>query len=382
MDHSSAPHWKESHLRSAKPAGLHLDAATLRKLKNQALQKALKLQEKAAKQTAENIAHAKLAVRDVASSRDAREAGAKVWTLWRNAEGGAFVLAVARILVCLYFVNLVVEDYQHWSFMQSPEMVERRKFYPHRIAAARFPYLGLFVFIPAAVLAAVGVQVPITATIMTLDMIYNSSSLIWSQLLMLVRYGQRPNELTVKKLAMLGCVTLVLAHSVKDIREKLQNNAYAGLLLGGSEKKEPGVRKSLVLLFGRLLMTLLFLYVGWVQIHRVIMRDWALWSKFDNDGVWRKDGHDNNWLLLEFVLSLPFAVGFKLAWVSRLLALTLSLEAFTCWPFWVDWPSWQYTAHVRLHFVTNLGVAGGLILLQNFGAGRYTVDQLMKKKAT
>ncbi len=29
-----------------------------------------------------------------------------------------------------------------------------------------------------------------------------------------------------------------------------------------------------------------------LQIHRVIMRDWALWSKFDtNDGVWRKDGH-------------------------------------------------------------------------------------------
>ena len=45
---------------------------------------------------------------------------------------------------------------------------------------------------------------------------------------MLVRYGQRPNELTVKKLAMLGCVALVLAHSVKDIREKLQNNTYAG----------------------------------------------------------------------------------------------------------------------------------------------------------
>ena len=29
----------------------------------------------------------------------------------------------------------------------------------------------------------------------------------------------------------------------------------------------------------------------------------------------------------------------------------------------------QYKAHVRLHFVTNLGVAGGLILLQSFGAG-------------
>lgn len=47
---------------------------------------------------------------------------------------------------------------------------------------AGFPYLGMFVFVPAALLAAAGVQVPITATIMTLDMIYNSSSLIWSQL--------------------------------------------------------------------------------------------------------------------------------------------------------------------------------------------------------
>jgi H+/Cl- antiporter ClcA len=36
--------------------------------------------------------------------------------------------------------------------------------------------------VPAALLAAAGVQVPITATIMTLDMIYNSSSLIWDQL--------------------------------------------------------------------------------------------------------------------------------------------------------------------------------------------------------
>ena len=39
--------------------------------------------------------------------------------------------------VCLYFINLVVEDYQHWSFMQTPEMVERRKFYPHRMPPSR-----------------------------------------------------------------------------------------------------------------------------------------------------------------------------------------------------------------------------------------------------
>lgn len=138
MDHSSGPRLSAKHLGSTKPAGLQLDAATLNKLKDQALAKARKLQEQvtyhfslldqcstgllhpcafvqepelksltqisdsevqAAKQTAQNYAHAKLAVQDVASSRDAREAGAKVWTIWKNAEGGSIVLAIARFLV-------------------------------------------------------------------------------------------------------------------------------------------------------------------------------------------------------------------------------------------------------------------------------------------
>ncbi len=51
------------------------------------------------------------------------------------------------------------------------------------------------------------------------------------------------------------------------------------------------MRKSLVLLFGRLLITLLFLYVGWVQMYRVMQRDWALWSKLEYDSMWRRDGH-------------------------------------------------------------------------------------------
>ena len=28
------------------------------------------------------------------------------------------------------------------------------------------------------------------------------------------------------------------------------------------------------------------------------MRDWALWSKVENDGVWRKDGHVRTKLFL------------------------------------------------------------------------------------
>ena len=59
----------------------------------------------------------------------------------------------------------------------------------------------------------------------------------------------------------------------------------------GDDRKEPGVRRSLLLLFGRLLITLLFLYVGWVQIYRVMQRDWALWSKLEYDSMWRRDGH-------------------------------------------------------------------------------------------
>jgi len=42
----------------------------------------------------------------------------------------------------------------------------------------------------------------------------------------------------------------------------------------------------------------------------------------------------------------------------------------------------QFQLHVRSHFFTNVGVAGGLLLLQGFGAGKYSVDALMKKKGS
>lgn len=80
-------------------------------------------------------------------------------------------------------------------------------------------------------------------------------------------------------------------------------------------------------------------------------------------------------------VQVPFSVGFKMQWVSRLLAATMIAEAVTCWDFWLPiWPSWQYAAHVRSHFFTNLGVAGGLLLLQHFGPGRFSVDAVLKSK--
>lgn len=50
MDPSTAPRWNAKYTNSGRPAGLQLDAATLRKLKDQALAKARKLQEKVALQ--------------------------------------------------------------------------------------------------------------------------------------------------------------------------------------------------------------------------------------------------------------------------------------------------------------------------------------------
>lgn len=74
-------------------------------------------------------------------------------------------------------------------------------------------------------------------------------------------------------------------------------------------------------------------------MNRILARDWQMWRR--NKGAeWRFDGHDNNWLLLEFVLAIPFVAGFKMGIVSPLLALTCALEAITCWPFWNYWRNW------------------------------------------
>ena len=69
---------------------------------------------------------------------------------------------------------------------------------------------------------------------------------------------------------MMGSTGLVLAHSIKEHK---QLTSYAGLLLASSEEKqEPSVRKSAVLLLGRLLMASLFVYVGITQASGLFWR--------------------------------------------------------------------------------------------------------------
>lgn len=99
------------------------------------------------------------------------------------------------------------------------------------------------------------------------------------------------------------------------------------------------------------------------------------------------DGHDVVWpKAVELLLSVPFTLGFRTRQVSRLLAASLVLEALYAWSWWrIDgdgspFAQHRRALHYREHFMTNLATAGGLLLLQMVGAGKYTVDELLKKK--
>mmetsp|Transcript_14227 Transcript_14227/g.42975 ORF Transcript_14227/g.42975 Transcript_14227/m.42975 type:complete len:384 (-) Transcript_14227:2002-3153(-) len=356
----------------------NLNESTLNRLKQQALDSARKLQQQAVQTAAESAAVA----RDVAASGTTREAGTKLWLAGRKLSVSTAAVALARTLVCIYFLNLCVDDFEIWGRNNTKGMREQWALYELSggFSRPKFPWLEAFVLMPCSFGAALGIKVPWTATALVVDMLYDSANLVITQILLFLFWGQTLNELAVKKLAMLGCALLVLAHSVKD---RIAANSYAGLLLKGDpSKRQAGWFKSIVLLLGRLFMAALFIFVGCMQLQRVAARDYILYVQHDVRIPLeaRRDGHDNNWLLLEFVFALPFAVGWKTEWVSRLLAATMIVEAFNCWGFWGEHPSWQYAAHVRSHFFTNLGVAGGLLLLQTFGPGRYSVDAVLKAK--
>lgn len=49
----------------------------------------------------------------------------------------AETLSRLREQVCLYFVNLVLEDYENYTFWNTPDMLTRRNMYPHRFAPMR-----------------------------------------------------------------------------------------------------------------------------------------------------------------------------------------------------------------------------------------------------
>lgn len=86
---------------------------------------------------------------------------------------------------------------------------------------------------------------------------------------------------------------------------------------------------------------------------------------------------------------MPLCIGFRTRDFCVVLATVCLCEAIVQWTGlhwygsgWIyDWANLGafYRVHAREHFVVNVSVAGGLILLRNFGAGKFSVDEMMKK---
>mmetsp|Transcript_504 Transcript_504/g.1404 ORF Transcript_504/g.1404 Transcript_504/m.1404 type:complete len:211 (+) Transcript_504:102-734(+) len=181
------------------------------------------------------------------------------------------------------------------------------------------------------------------------------------------------NELMAKKFSLLGCVGMLITVTLQS-RERRKSTP--GLL---NQPEERSTRVSLALLFGRLMMSVLFLYVGLSELHRLLFQPYTPYLP--------GDGHDVVWpKAVELLLAVPFTLGFKMEAVTKLLAASLVLEAFYAWSWWRmsgdpnAFSQHRRAIHYREHFMTNVATAGGLLLLVKLGGGRYTVDELVKKK--
>jgi len=224
----------------------------------------------------------------------------------------------------------------------------------------------------AAVCCLLGIRHLACAVVMLGDTLVDSYLLLW-RIGMNFLYGRGLyiNELMAKKFSLLGCVALMIA----SIAQANSQTAFSGMLL---ESRTTSTRLSLALLFGRLLIAVLFLYVGLSELHRLFFQPFTPYLP--------GDGHDVVWpKAVELLLALPFILGVKTEAVARMLAASLVLEALYAWSWWripgdaYSFAHHRRAIHYREHFVTNVATAGGLLFLQKMGPGKYTVDELMKK---
>jgi uncharacterized membrane protein YphA (DoxX/SURF4 family) len=199
--------------------------------------------------------------------------------------------------------------------------------------------------------------------------------------------GFRLDELTAKKLSLLGVMALVATHRWREERQAL-SRAKIREARGGKDAPLSSAAElahtdagsasgslplpPLVLLVGRLLTSVVFFYAAGGELARVLMP--SSLSDINPD-----DPHNIIWpKLVEFALAVPFVFGWRTVDAARALTATLVVEAITIWP-WFFVPSLQQRLHAREHFTVNMAVAGGLLLVQSVGGGRYAVDELLKK---
>lgn len=282
-------------------------------------------------------------------------------------------LTVARHLICMYFINHgFTHLYEHW----------------YLYGAISFPVSSIPMIV-AGIIVASNIATRFTAIPLVafafLETIEILAIRVWRWLF--VGETLYLNELMVKKFSTLGCSIMIIVNdpgfssTVDQARQ-----ALSGLITddddGGAVSKlvSPGAprrvthKTSAVLLAVRLCIAILFIFVGYSEILRQIA-----------SGQYHQrppgDGHDQLWLkVVQFVLAVPFVAGFKTRAVAALLALACAVESVIYWRWWNTLLGIPYELHARDHFWTNFAVAGGLWMLQSFGPGQYSVDELLKKK--
>ena len=277
------------------------------------------------------------------------------------------VQGVARILICCYFLNegLTVVQTNPRIAMLLEALFDSDGAWTHHDGFVDFANLAGAV---AAALCVADVQTLWCAGVMMGDTLVDCYQLL-VRIMWQWAYGRGLyiNELMAKKFSLLGCVGVLIAITLRD----RNRGSTFGLLL--ERAPEVTTRLSLALLLARMLIAVLFLYVGCSELNRLIFQPFTPYLP--------GDGHDVVWpKAVQLLLSVPFTLGFRTTAVARLLALSLVLEAFYAWAWWRLEGPHRRAIHSREHFATNIATAGGLLLLQKMGAGKYTVDELMKKK--
>jgi uncharacterized membrane protein YphA (DoxX/SURF4 family) len=277
-----------------------------------------------------------------------------------------FLQMCARFMVSLYFLNVWLTAIQTWYWYGQP-----------------FPKIKVFLIVPAVGLI-LNIQPKFIAIVCMLDIVVDNFYLLSGVAMQYYyRHVLYVNELMVKKLSLLGAVSLILFSAFSKEASTFTSTLTA-------KDAAFSTAQNIALLLARLLLCALFVWAGQGEIRRQIA---AVHSDGHGHMVHDRppgDGHDQIWAKLgDFLFAIPICAGWKTKESAYLLAFMCVLEAWLQWSgffswgggVFIDWGNLGpfYQMHAREHFVVNLSAAGGLMLLSSIGAGKYSVDEYMKK---